>query len=732
MATLGAPVRRRILLSGTALTPAAEIETQQTSPQSIAWGDQAALPVDPGPSESAADRLLTEAELKPIADEAIARWRASNLVADIDDRLQHVTFDIADLPGRLLGQTDGTSVSIDTNAAGCGWYIDPSPIDDLEFDAAPTADGLTASSLSPAHARIDLLTAVEHELGHVLGFDHPEPGAPWTPAVMEEALPAGVRILITPPSEPLLADTSLPVSSPVTDAVSSALTIAPTVTWIGNDGFWDVGANWSTGVAPGTTDDVLIDTAGVTRIITIRSGVNARTLLSNENIVLQSGSLTIGSEAEINGTLTLASGTLGGTGSVTITGAFDVTGSSTLGGTGTLTTQGTSTVSMAVASGVLGLTGGKTWINQGVLTIGSDERLDFGLTTGGSNTLTIAVGATLNLSSTSATPLDFFTGTATLNNAGTLHQTVAGAHAIAGSIAFNNTGTVTVDAGTLTIGAGGTDTGTYAVDAAATLNFSGGTRTLGAGTNVTGLGRLTVSGATVNANALLDIASTGAALSVSSGTLNVGPTAASGTLAPVTLSGGVLNFNTTSPLILPSLAMSGSGGTLGGTAAVTITGAFTVTGSNATPAGPGSFTTQATSTLNAPGPTSLVLVGGKTWNNQGTLTIGGDERILFGFTAGGINTLNNTGTLNLSSASSNPLSFWTGTATLNNAGTLNQTLAGAHAIDGSITVNNSGTVTVDAGTLTIAGGGTDAGTYAVDAGAWNSRALRPTTSVAPS
>src|SRR5947207_16007876 len=84
---------------------------------------------------------------------------------------------------------------------------------------------------------------------------------------------------------------------------------------------------------------------------------------------------------------------------------------------------------------------------------------------------------------------------------------------------------------------------------------------------------------------------------------------------------------------------------------------------------------QATSTLNAPGPTSLVLVGGKTWNNQGTLTIGGDERILFGFTAGGINTLNNTGTLNLSSASSNPLSFWTGTATLNNAGTLNQTLA---------------------------------------------------------
>jgi len=67
----------------------------------------------PGPSESAADGLLSDAELKPIVDEAIVRWRASNLVANIDDRLQGVTFDIVDLPGRLLGQTDGTVVSVD-------------------------------------------------------------------------------------------------------------------------------------------------------------------------------------------------------------------------------------------------------------------------------------------------------------------------------------------------------------------------------------------------------------------------------------------------------------------------------------------------------------------------------------------------------------------------------------------------------------------------------------------
>jgi len=54
------------------------------------------------------------------------------------------------------------------------------------------------------------------------------------------------------------------------------------VTWVGNNGFWDVASNWSTGVVPGANDDILIDTAGVTNSITIRTAASARTLLSNE------------------------------------------------------------------------------------------------------------------------------------------------------------------------------------------------------------------------------------------------------------------------------------------------------------------------------------------------------------------------------------------------------------------------------------------------------------------
>src|SRR5204863_2835457 len=105
-------------------------------------------------------------------------------------------------------------------------------------------------------------------------------------------------------------------------------------------------------------------------------------------------------------------------------------------------------------------------------------------------------------------------------------------------------------------------------------------------------------GATVNANGLLDIVTTGAGLTISGGTLNVNTNAVSGLLAPVVITDGALKFNTSTALTLPTLAMSG--GALGGTAAVTITGAFDVTGSS-TLAGTGTLTTQGVTTVSMAG-----------------------------------------------------------------------------------------------------------------------------------
>ena len=65
------------------------------------------------------------------------------------------------------------------------------------------------------------------------------------------------------------------------------------------------------------------------------------------------------------------------------------------------------------------------------------------------------------LASSNPTPLDLYTGSASITNVGTLNQTVAGSHGIHGNIAFNNGGAVNVSAGTLVVGGGGTDSGVY-------------------------------------------------------------------------------------------------------------------------------------------------------------------------------------------------------------------------------------------------------------------------------
>jgi hypothetical protein len=69
---------------------------------------------------------------------------------------------IADLPGAMLGLATGNVITIDTNAAGYGWFIDPTPQDDSEF-SVPHSTFRTPHSM-------DLLTVVMHELGHVAGL----------------------------------------------------------------------------------------------------------------------------------------------------------------------------------------------------------------------------------------------------------------------------------------------------------------------------------------------------------------------------------------------------------------------------------------------------------------------------------------------------------------------------------------------------------------------------------
>ena len=147
------------------------------------------------------------------------------------------------------------------------------------------------------------------------------------------------------------------------------------------------------------------------------------------------------------------------------------------------------------------LTGGAIAVNGGAFTWS-------GGTIGGTGALTVAAGIPVTLSNN-----------LTLNRTwtwanGTNFSYVGGTN-ITGTGAFNNTGTININNGTLSLGVGGTDTGSYLMVAGNTLAFTGGTRSFsGAGTvkPITpgvGLGTLNISGTanvggsgTINVDAL--------------------------------------------------------------------------------------------------------------------------------------------------------------------------------------------------------------------------------------
>jgi len=139
------------------------------------------LMVDAAVAVSRSAAVLTKSQLAPLADEAIRRLTNSSAGAETA-ALAGVEFEIVDLPGNVLAETVGRTVRIDRDAAGYGWFIDPTPWADEEFLAGRVADE------SAGAVRVDLLTAVMHELGHVLGYGH-SAGLD----TMHATLPLGVR-----------------------------------------------------------------------------------------------------------------------------------------------------------------------------------------------------------------------------------------------------------------------------------------------------------------------------------------------------------------------------------------------------------------------------------------------------------------------------------------------------------------------------------------------------------
>ena len=133
---------------------------------------------------------ITSEDVAPLLEEALHRW--AQVMPEVHTILDGWSVQVADLEGLTLAEVRDSTIVIDPTAAGHGWFVDPTPRDNVEFHVAPGLAEWMADVHSAAFGRMDLLTTIMHELGHVLGFDDQQAQRNHA-NLMTETLSAGIR-----------------------------------------------------------------------------------------------------------------------------------------------------------------------------------------------------------------------------------------------------------------------------------------------------------------------------------------------------------------------------------------------------------------------------------------------------------------------------------------------------------------------------------------------------------
>jgi hypothetical protein len=142
----------------------------------------------------------------------------------------------ATLPGGAVGETTGTSITLDTNAAGYGWYVDPNPSSNTDFLPTSNPDVWMAKAGSAAAGKMDMLSVLLHEYGHALGLDHSanpndfmapnlQPGERRLPSASELAQLSQLATQLASTNNPAAPDNPTSPALPVGTALSALLIV---------------------------------------------------------------------------------------------------------------------------------------------------------------------------------------------------------------------------------------------------------------------------------------------------------------------------------------------------------------------------------------------------------------------------------------------------------------------------------------------------------------------------